>query len=459
VCSSDLVSSHIEAERIMQLTPMLQAPAWNAWEHLKKRGLDKTLITGVTELNINPSATTDWRQETMVAGVYWASTLYNYMVQNVSMCTYFTANGDDEYGAITDRARPAYQSSLLFAKRARVVGKQWLDTKYDQESAPTVEALGLASDKELSILVVNKDTKGTAFDLNLSMVNFPAIDSLQVYGTSDKNIEVAGLGTVAVSKGSAKYTAPPFSVTVLTGTFKAARKAAPLVAAAPTKAAMGLPILGQYSWSGTPAVITKANGPMKIDGTLASFVSAPATHIEATDTSKIVGRKLKSFKDLTADVRMLWDAKNFYIGIEVFQDHPVTNAKNGGNIWNGDCVELYLSSSAKLAGQSRINKSSMDYQIVLAPTSTDGKPVFNCFNGDFKNVTIASKPTKTGYVVTAAIPLADLENNDWAAGQKIRFDVAVSGAGEDGNSARKIFWNATSNAWDSPDEWGLAELQ
>jgi hypothetical protein len=417
------------------------------------------MLIGMSEGNLNPSVFTDWRQETELGGVYWASALYNYILQNVFLATYFQANGDDEYGAIIDRGRPAYQSTLLYGKYGRVVGKQWLKTAYDQSSAPSIEALGFASNKEFSFLVINKEVEGTAYDISLDLANMPALTKLEVFGTSDKNLEVARLGEVPVVSGKLRYTFAPFSVTILRGAFTSARTLAPVTEAEPTKGALGLPIVGQYSWSGTPAVIARANVAPKIDGTMAPFAAAPPAKIAALDTAKVIGEKLKSYNDLTAEARMLWDNKNFYVAVEVTQDHPATNLQKENRIWNGDCVELYISSSAKLANQSRFVKSNMDYQIVMTPTSANGKPVFHCANGNFTDVTYAAQPTQTGYVVTAAIPLADFQDNDWAAGKKVKFDVAVSGAGKAGTSVRKIFWNAGSNAWDAPDEWGLAEIK
>jgi hypothetical protein len=454
-----IVSTYQSEERILTSTPLLQAPAYNAWTALRSRGLDKNMVVGMSEANICPSAITDWRQETMLAGVYWASAMYHYMIQNASLATYFTSNGDDEYGSITDRAKPSYQAILLYSKYARIVGKQWLKTSYDLTKAGSLELLGLASEKDFSIIAVNKELKGTAFDMALNLANLPPIANLQVWGIDDDHMEAASMGSIALTGNKGRYTIPPYSVRVMNGTFASPRKPAVVKVAEPTPPALGLPILGQYSWAGTPAQITRAKGPVKIDGTLDAFKHVTPIHIPQPDTAVEVRKKHNLDENFDATLRLMWDQKNFYIGVEVTQGHPPQNDKSSGQMWNGDCVELYLSSSTKLAFQSRITKSSMDYQLVVSPTSGLGRPLFNCFNGDFHDVQVASIPSKNGYTLTAAVPLSNLEGQDWASGKKVRFDVAVATAGRDGNVAHKIWWNAASDAWDSPDQWGLAELK
>jgi hypothetical protein len=453
-----LVSSFIPEAKIMDLTPLMEAPAYNAWKHLSQRGLDSTMEVGMSEANINPSADTDWRQEGMLGAVYWASALYHYIVQNSSLAVYFTANGDDNYGTLSDRAKPAFQSALLYSKYAKVVGKQWLQTSYPATLA-TLETLAMASDTDLTLIGVNKDTQGTAYAATYSLAQLPELKGLHAWGLSDGHLEVTDLGPVKIKDNKIQYTFKPFSVTILTGAFKTPRTLAPLLKAEPSAAAMGLAVMGQYSFSGKPALIAKAQGPVKWGADLKAFASAPATRFDGTDPARVIGTKLKAPTDLVAELRMLRDDKNLYVGVEVTQGRGPVNSKEMNQLWNADSIELSLSGKSDLAFKSRLKKSDWDYQICMAPTSGAGKPAITCFNATFKGMQVQAKATKTGYKIAASIPLSNFEEQDWAPGKKIRFDIAVAKAGKDGNRESKLYWNATSDAWDSPDEWGLAEFK
>ncbi len=423
-----LISVYTPEEKIMGLTPLVEAPAYNAWSIFHERGLD--MDYGMSEANINPSAMTDWRYEGMLGGVYWGSELIHFILQNSSLAVFFTFNGDDNYASVVDRARPSYQSILLYGKYAKIVGKQWLQTSYPAAQA-NLETLALADDKNFSILAVNKDLKGTAFKAGYQLSNLPALKSLHAWGIREKQREVTDLGLVPVKNGKVDYVFPPYSVTILTGSFETPRSLAAVQRAEPSPAALGLAVLGQYSWNGKPAVIAKGS----------SAKAAPAFS---------VGK---------SQIRLARDAKNLYVLASVKQDHAPRNNKEIKNLWNGDSIELDISSKADMAGKSRLKKSDSDYQIVMAPTSASGKPAIFCFSADFKNMEISVTPDKAGYTLAATIPLSNFSGLDWPSGKKIRFDMAVSRSGADGNRENKTFWNATTDAWDSPDEWGLAVIE
>ncbi len=438
-----LVSSILPEEKLMPLTPLMESPAYNGWKHLRERGLDSTMEVGMSEANINPSAETDWRWEGMLSGVYWASAMLHYILQNASLATFFQSDGDDNYGAITDKARPSFHSVLLFGKHAKVVGKQWLATVYDPSLA-NFETLALASDDEFSLLAVNKDLTGKAYAATYDLAGLPELESLQAWGIRDGQLEACPQGKAKLKKGKASYTFPPYSVTVLKGRFKSKRAPAPLTTAEPGAAALGMAVLGQYSFSGTPAVLAKA--PAKVSlADPKSFAAAPPIAIQG--------------KGYSAKVRLMKDAENFYVECEVEQGRGPVNQQPLSQLWNADSVEVGICSRADLAGKSRLKKSDWDYQLCLAPSSESGKPAIICYNAEFKGMQVESKPGATGYRLAASIPLSNFEELDWAPGKKVRFDVAVAKAGPDGKRESKQYWTATTDAWDSPDEWGLAEIQ
>jgi hypothetical protein len=369
--------------------------------------------------------------------------MLHFIRQNASLATYFQSDGDDNYGAITDRGRPAYQSVLLYSKYAHVQGKQWLETSCASE-LPGFETQALADGDELSILAVNKNLSGTAYDASYDLRGLPALESLKAWGIRDGALEARELGAARLKNGRAGFLFPPYSVTVLRGRFKSARSPAALSPAEPGPAALGMAALGQYSFSGTPAVLAKAPAQLRLEDPKA-FAAAPALKIQG--------------KGFRATARQLWDSKKLYLEVEVEQGRPPLNKQPLDSLWNADSVELGISSRADLAFKSRFKKSDWDYQLCLAADSASGKPTITCYNSAFQGMRVIAQPSSKGYRLAASVPLSNFSELDWAPGAKIRFDIAVAKAGADGKRESKQYWNAGSDAWDSPDEWGLAELR
>jgi len=454
-----LSGSIIPEKDVMSLTPLLEAPAYRAWEHLAKRGLDRTMEVGMSEANICPSMLTDWRQEGMLSGVYWASCLTHFIQQNVSLSTLFVASGDEEYGVITDRAKPSYSAMQLFSRYAKVVGKQWLETSYKAEENPSLETLALASDREFSIVAVNKDLTGKAYQVTYQLKNLPPLSSVEAAGIDDGNREAGKSMRLPLKDNSFTVTLKPYSVTVFRGSFAKKRELAEIRKHEPTKAALGIPVLGQYSWNGAPAVISKVARAIVINGDTAEFGSLPAIDINPADPARVVQGKVKDQTELSAKVWLAYDDQYVYLGCNVKQGRKPLNNKDAGQLWNGDGLEFYLSSKTDLAYVSRLQKSDWDYQACMAPTSKSGEPVLTFFGRSTEGAVIKSKPTDDGYMITVKIPVKDLDDFNWASGKKVRFDVSVFKAGADGNRAQKMFWNAVTDAWDSPDGWGLAEIK
>lgn len=208
-----------------------------------------------------------------------------------------------------------------------------------------------------------------------------------------------------------------------------------------------------------PPVILHVDKAIDIDSGMAGFASVPSIKLSAKDKSHVTHGKIKGDADLSGDLRLAEDGTNLYVGIEVTQGRGPQNKQNLENIWNSDCVELYLSSKSDMAKTMRLKKSDWDYQVVMAPTSDTGKPVIRAFGPTFKDLQVKAKPAAKGYVLTAVIPLSNLAANDWAPGKSYKFDVAIAKASSAGAREKKFFWHATIDAWDNPSQWGIIEIK
>ncbi len=208
-----------------------------------------------------------------------------------------------------------------------------------------------------------------------------------------------------------------------------------------------------------PAIIQHVAKPLANDGTMASFADVPSIRLSAKNPAHLASGRVKNDADLSGDLRLAEDGKNLYIACEVTQGRGPVNKQAYDNVWNGDALELYLSSKSSMLKTSRMKKSEWDYQILLVPTSATGKPVIRAFGVDLTGAEMKATPSAKGYVVTGIVPLSNFKECDWAPGKSYKFDAALAKAGEAGVRDAHLFWNATVDAYDNPDLWGQADVK
>lgn len=230
----------------------------------------------------------------------------------------------------------------------------------------------------------------------------------------------------------------------------------------PRDALRGMP----WQWQGgAPAAIVPAPGAVKLDGDLKEFADAPPILIDGSNPRKVIKsrrEKLGGPEDLSADIRLMYDKQYLYIGVNVTDD-VVNNNKKPYEIFDGDCLELYLCSDPELTYKQRgkVKNRSGDRKLILAPTSRGGKPVILSGFADTGDVAakIACITRPGGYVMEARVPLAALNGTDWKPGDKLRFDLSLHDV-DKSNAMAVIFWNAEGKrGWSNPDLWGVAEIK
>ncbi len=241
----------------------------------------------------------------------------------------------------------------------------------------------------------------------------------------------------------------------------AAAKPAPAKAKAVKRVRRAKKAAAKAVEAGGPAVIQHVAAPLAIDAGMTPFAAVPSIHLSPANKDHICIGKVTGAADLSADLRIATDLKNIYVACEVTQGRGPVNKQNFDNCWNADCLELYFSSKSSMAQTSRMKKSDYDFQFVMAPTGDSGKPVIRLFpiGTVMKGGKVQVTPTAKGYILTGIIPLSNLLENDWAVGKSYKFDAAVAKASDAGAREKKIFWNATIDAWDNPAMWGIATIK
>jgi hypothetical protein len=153
-----------------------------------------------------------------------------------------------------------------------------------------------------------------------------------------------------------------------------------------------------------------------------------------------------------ADFRMLWDAQNLYVFIDVTDSTP---NRNPNLLWPySDNTILYI--DATDAKREQFGATDYEYAFCWDPTNPfmqENK------HGRTQNVEYKIKTTEKGYQVEAAFPWAVLGTPNPSAGTVIGMDVQASDnqAGPQRNLV--IAWqDETNHTWAHPVLFGRAEL-
>ncbi len=192
--------------------------------------------------------------------------------------------------------------------------------------------------------------------------------------------------------------------------------------------------------------------PVKVNCLSDSFPTRPPERIGA---SRLVqGRDADGFE---AAFKLCWDDKNLYVLANVSDPSPMFNRYSGGDIWNGDALELFIGhESLDQAGPFLFS----DLQILLR-ASKDGKGQASYVVRAPKQpeIEVLSVPSVegNGYTIEAAIP--------WTAigivpkeGTELLFDLAVDDAPEGGDRIRQLMWNGIARNSSDRSAWGRIKL-
>lgn len=153
-----------------------------------------------------------------------------------------------------------------------------------------------------------------------------------------------------------------------------------------------------------------------------------------TTTSNIESGAIANTQDLAAIVYTLWDDTQLYVAA-VVQDDQVVTQHEGEDIWQDDCVELWL--DCRHDAMTHTLFQDDEYQIGLSPTSRyRQRPLaWTWRNPRTEQVTgalqLASMLTPEGYIVEAAVPWRVLHGCKPSIGSMIGMNLSVVDKDED----------------------------
>lgn len=188
----------------------------------------------------------------------------------------------------------------------------------------------------------------------------------------------------------------------------------------------------------------KPDPPFAIDGRLEDWAHVPGVlQLDRAGQATWGGSCWTSPNDLSAKVRIAWRQDLLYLAAEVTDDHLRPSGR-GGNLWKGDCVQLYLD-LAPDGEPGRKHFGTGQFQVAFSPGNfqqsgdplSDSPPEAYCFKPGqmpLPGAVVAAQPAEAGYSLEAAVPWAVLGIEHPSAGLPLRFEVAVFDT--DGEEAR-----------------------
>ncbi len=197
----------------------------------------------------------------------------------------------------------------------------------------------------------------------------------------------------------------------------------------------------------TPLTISQTDVPIRVDGHLNDWPEARMLYLGRKDQVAIGKNFWKGEDDFSGRVFLTYDQQYLYIaaivqkvgGIVIpteasslIQNGAVVNRNDPISLWNGDCVELFLSTRSNLSGPSHLARG--DYHIGLSPGTDCKNPQIYCFNRDeaIPGSRLVARRTLKGYLMEACIPLGYFQGLDLGSGKDFRLDAALDEGGKIG---------------------------
>src|SRR3989339_628502 len=208
------------------------------------------------------------------------------------------------------------------------------------------------------------------------------------------------------------------------------------------------------------AIANKAAGDIKIDGNLGDWNTANPLVMDDCAFFK-EGTNWQGPSDLSGTIYFNYDSKYFYLAAKVNDIIPLVNKKERQDIWNGDAVELVISTDPG-ASANRESFGRSDYQIGFG-TGDGGaiKPTIWSWqrrrtpNGS----EIIVKKADKGYILEAKVPWEFFPNGFVpGSGTRVGFDIALDDADKSGEREKQLIWNGDFYFYKDPSVWGWLQF-
>lgn len=230
---------------------------------------------------------------------------------------------------------------------------------------------------------------------------------------------------------------------------------------------------------GDKATAWKVIGPIVIDGDLSEWNKSSPIAIDSEGQLIRAASQWDGPSDLSAEVYLMWDESNLYVGAEVTDGSPFMS-RTGFSIDSLDSMGLYLSTNPD-ADPARELYESTDFRVLLVIDNdsfytgidrdmvSDSKGIETDGMYGGKNVLggyeVAVGGFEGGYTFEAKIPFSNFYNNQLpefipTAGMEVGFDVELNDLDIPcpESACVRMAWRGDEDITGSPKEWGTLKF-
>ncbi len=204
----------------------------------------------------------------------------------------------------------------------------------------------------------------------------------------------------------------------------------------------------------TPLTVTDTDKPIRVDGYLVDW---PKTRMILLNKKSQVTYGLlnwKSSDDFSGRIFLTYDSQYLYLSAIVQKPSGVVNDNKDMALWDGDCIELFLSAGAADKHPNHITKG--DYHIAFSPGTGCRNPQIYCFNKETRigGGRVSARPSLNGYILEACVPLTFFEGLEIGPDKTILFDLALDeGGSSTGNRMLQLSLSGNPDNWKNPSLW------
>lgn len=154
-----------------------------------------------------------------------------------------------------------------------------------------------------------------------------------------------------------------------------------------------------------------------------------------------------------ADVYLHFDKEFLYVGAKVMDQTPLINKHNNRDIWNGDAIEIALSTNSD-ASQKRKKFIFSDQHLGIRANATP--IIWDWKHKAIIEAQVVCKLNDTGYYLEAKIPLSKIGNPVFKSDLIYNLEIAIDQGDENGKRTVQNRWNSgtVSGFHENPSLWG-----
>lgn len=217
--------------------------------------------------------------------------------------------------------------------------------------------------------------------------------------------------------------------------------------------------------SPVPAQLPRFDRAPVVDGVLDEWSSAAGVPVRSRSyiTIRAKGRAWNGHSDAGAEFYCAWSEKGLCVAA-VVADDEVINDLQGANIWQKDCVEVFVDARSDASFmKSPYSKSA--YQILVRPP-VSGQPaaaVTNPRDGNIAGIEVAGVRNAGGYTIEMLIPWSAAPNFTPAPGARIGLQFSLDDYdSRDGvlTQPLQLTYLGTPDVWIKPEnfvQWTLVD--